>query len=35
MSEEFEVKGPHEEVLEGGETHASRGFNSQLAVMTP
>jgi len=34
MSEEFEVKGPHEEVLEGGESHASHRFNSQLAVMT-
>ena len=34
MSEEFEVKGPHEEVLEGGESHSSRNFNSQLAVMT-
>ena len=32
MSEEFEVKGPHEEVLEGGEE--GRNFNSHLAVMT-
>ena len=32
MSEEFEVKGPHEEVLEGGEE--SSGFNGRLAVMT-
>ena len=32
MSEEFEVKGPHEEVLEGNEE--SRGFNGSLAVMT-
>lgn len=32
MSEEFEVKGPHEEVLEGGEE--SREFNNRLAVMT-
>ena len=32
MSEEFEVKGPQEEFLEGGEK--SRGFNSRLAVMT-
>lgn len=32
MSEEFEVKGPHEEVLEGGEE--GRGFNNRLAVMT-
>ena len=34
MSEEFEVKGPHEEVLEGGESHSSHTFNSQLAVLT-
>ena len=34
MSEEFEVKGPHEEVLEGGESHTSHKFNSRLAVMT-
>ncbi len=38
MSEEFEVKGLHEEVLEGGEENEggkeSRGFNSRLAVMT-
>jgi hypothetical protein len=32
MSEEFEVKGPHEEVLEANEE--SSGFNSRLAVMT-
>lgn len=32
MSEEFEVKGPHEEVLEAGEE--SSGFNGRLAVMT-
>lgn len=32
MSEEFEVKGPHEEVLEGNEE--SSGFNGRLAVMT-
>jgi hypothetical protein len=32
MSEEFEVKGPHEEVLEANEE--SRGFNGRLAVMT-
>ena len=32
MGEEFEVKGPHEEVLEGGE--AGKGFNNQIAVMT-
>lgn len=32
MSEEFEVKGPHEEVLEASEE--SRGFNGRLAVMT-
>jgi len=32
MSEEFEVKGPHEEVLEGGE--GGHGFNNQIAVMT-
>jgi len=32
MSEEFEVKGPHEEILEGGEE--GRGFNNRLAVMT-
>ncbi len=32
MSEEFEVKGPHEEVLEGGEE--GRSFNNRLAVMT-
>ena len=31
MSEEFEVKGPHEGFLEGGEK--SRGFNSRLVVM--
>ncbi|WP_347989312.1 DUF4337 domain-containing protein [Methylomonas sp. AM2-LC] len=38
MSEEFEVKGPHEEVLEAGEDHESSGeskkFNATLAVMT-
>ena len=37
MSEEFEVKGPHHEVLEGGEEqeHGSHHrFNSRLAVMT-
>jgi hypothetical protein len=32
MSEEFEVKGPHEEVLEANEE--SSGFNGRLAVMT-
>src|SRR5664279_1484386 len=32
MSEEFEVKGLHEEVLEGGEEGSS--FNNRLAVMT-
>ena len=32
MSEGFEVKGPHEEVLEGGEK--GEGFNNRLAVMT-
>ncbi|MEI8186975.1 MAG: DUF4337 domain-containing protein [Chlorobiaceae bacterium] len=32
MDEEFEVKGPHEEALEGGE--GGRGFNNQIAVMT-
>lgn len=32
MSEEFEVKGPHEEVLEANEE--SNGFNGRLAVMT-
>ena len=32
MIEEFEVKGPHEELLEGEK--ASRGFNNKLAVMT-
>ncbi len=32
MSEEFEVKGLHEEVLEGVEE--GRGFNNRLAVMT-
>jgi len=32
MGEEFEVKGPHEEVLEGGEE--GKGFNNQIAVMT-
>jgi len=32
MSEEFEVKGPHEEVLEAEE--GSKGFNGRLAVMT-
>ena len=32
MSEEFEVKGPHEEILEGGEE--GRSFNNHLAVMT-
>lgn len=32
MSEEFEVKGLHEEILEGGEE--GRGFNNRLAVMT-
>jgi len=32
MSEEFEVKGPHEEVLEASEE--SSGFNGRLAVMT-
>lgn len=32
MSEEFEVKGPHEEVLEADEE--SSGFNGRLAVMT-
>ena len=32
MSEEFEVKGPHEEVLETNEE--SSGFNGRLAVMT-
>lgn len=32
MSEEFEVKGPHEDVLEGNEE--SSGFNGRLAVMT-
>ena len=32
MSEEFEVKGPHEEVLEAGE--GGREFNNRLAVMT-
>jgi len=37
MSEEFEVKGPHEEILEGGGEkpgHHPHGFNSRLAVMT-
>ncbi len=34
MSEEFEVKGPHEEVLEGGGGEGDRGFNNQIAVMT-
>jgi hypothetical protein len=38
MSEEFEVKGPHEEALEGGEAHESsresNKFNATLAVMT-
>ena len=32
MSEEFEVKGPHEEVLEANEE--SNGFNGRHAVMT-
>ncbi len=32
MSEEFEVKGPHEEALEASEE--SNGFNGKLAVMT-
>ncbi len=32
MSEEFEVKGPHEEVLEGGE--GGQSFNNRIAVMT-
>jgi hypothetical protein len=32
MSEEFEVKGPHEEILEANEE--SSGFNGRLAVMT-
>ncbi len=32
MGEEFEVKGPHEEVLEGGE--GGHGFNNRIAVMT-
>jgi hypothetical protein len=32
MGEEFEVKGPHEEVLEAGEEGS--GFNNRLAVMT-
>lgn len=32
MSEEFEVKGPHEEVLEANVE--SNGFNGRLAVMT-
>ena len=32
MSEEFEVKGPHEEALESNEE--SSGFNDRLAVMT-
>ena len=32
MIEEFEVKGPHEEVLEG--EGAGRGFNNRVAVLT-
>lgn len=32
MIEEFEVKGPHEEALEGEK--ASQGFNNRLAVLT-
>jgi len=32
MGEEFEVKGPHEEVLEGGD--GGKGLNNQIAVMT-
>ena len=35
MSEEFEVKGPHEEVLEGGEEAlGDKKFNNRIAVMT-
>ncbi|MGD0960708.1 MAG: DUF4337 domain-containing protein [Methylomonas sp.] len=38
MSEEFEVKGPHDEVLEAGEENengsAGHRFNATLAVMT-
>jgi hypothetical protein len=33
MSEEFEVKGPHEEVLEGGEG-GGNSFNNRIAVIT-
>jgi len=32
MSEEYEVKGPHEKILEAGEEGS--GFNNRLAVMT-
>ena len=32
MGEEFEVKGPHEEVLEGEE--GGKSFNNRIAVMT-
>jgi hypothetical protein len=34
MSDEFEVKGPHEAVLEAGETDENTKFNGTLAVMT-
>jgi len=35
MGEEFEVKGPHEEVLEGGEgSEGDKSFNNRIAVMT-
>ena len=35
MGEEFEVKGPHEEVLEGGEGgEGDKRFNNRIAVMT-
>ncbi len=35
MSDEFEVKGPHEEVLEGGEEAlGDKKFNNRIAVMT-
>ena len=35
MGEEFEVKGPHEEVLEGGEGgEGDKSFNNRIAVMT-
>ena len=34
MSEEFEVRGPHDEKLEGGAEHGEDQFSSKIAVMT-